>query len=102
MRPISPQLPRLPELPTTPSGMGPEKPSSGGDLFAELLVGKAKEVNDMQHSADAAVHAMLTGEDVNQAEVLTAVQKADLAFRMMLQIRNKLVEAYREISQIQV
>ena len=40
--------------------------------------------------------------NVNQAEVLTAVQKADLAFRMMLQVRNKLIEAYHELQQIQI
>ena len=48
------------------------------------------------------VHSMLTGGDVNEAEVLTSVQKADLAFRMLLQVRNKLIEAYREVQQIQI
>jgi flagellar hook-basal body complex protein FliE len=44
----------------------------------------------------------MTGEDVNPAEVLTAVQKADMAFRMMMQIRNKLVQAYDEVKSIRV
>ena len=70
--------------------------------FASLLTGQVKEVNGMQNNADEMVHSMLTGGDVNQAEVLTAVQKADLAFRMMLQIRNKLMDAYREVQQIQI
>jgi flagellar hook-basal body complex protein FliE len=39
---------------------------------------------------------------VNPAEVLTAVQKADLAFRMMMQIRNKLVSAYEDIQNIRI
>lgn len=56
----------------------------------------------MQQNADAMVHQMLTGGEVNQAEMLTAVQKADLAFRMMMQIRNKLIDAYREVQQIQI
>ena len=56
----------------------------------------------MQTDADDLVHSMLTGGEVNEAEVLTAVQKADLAFRMLLQVRNKLMEAYREIQQIQI
>lgn len=67
-----------------------------------LLVDKAEEVNQMQHQADGMVHEMLTGGDVNSVEVLTAVQKADMAFRTMLQVRNKLIEAYREVLQIQV
>ena len=44
----------------------------------------------------------MTGGDVNAAEVLTAVQKADLSFRMMTQIRNKLVEAYQEVKEIRI
>jgi len=56
----------------------------------------------MQIDANDMVHSLLTGGDVNEAEVLTAVQKADLAFRMLLQVRNKLVEAYREVQQIQI
>lgn len=78
-------------------------PASGGlDQFAKLIAGQVSEVNSMQSGADDLVHQMLTGQDVNQAEVLTAVQKADLAFRMMLQVRNKLIEAYRELQQIQI
>lgn len=68
----------------------------------DLLIDKAGEVNEMQHRADGMVHEMLTGGDVQPAEVLTAVQKADMAFRTMLQVRNKLLEAYREIMQMQV
>jgi len=70
--------------------------------FANLLVDQVRQVNVMQTSADEQVHALLTGGDVNEAEVLTNVQKADLAFRMLLQIRNKLIEAYREVQQIQI
>lgn len=70
--------------------------------FAKLLFNQVGEVNSMQRQADGMVHSMLTGGDVNQAEVLTAVQKADLAFRMMLQVRNKLVDAFRELQQIQI
>ena len=39
---------------------------------------------------------------VNPAEVLTAVQKADIAFRMMMQIRNKMVQAYQEVQNIRM
>jgi flagellar hook-basal body complex protein FliE len=83
---------------------GAARPDSVGGFepFAKMLVGQVAEVNSMQTSADDLVHQMVTGGDVNQAEVLTAVQKADLAFRMMLQVRNKLIEAYRELQQIQI
>ena len=76
-------------------------PPGTGD-FANLLVDQVKQVNSMQTDAAGQVHSLLTGGDVNEAEVLTSVQKADLAFRMLLQIRNKLIEAYREVQQIQI
>ena len=56
----------------------------------------------MQQQADQAVEGLFTGADVNPAEVLTAVQKADLAFRLMMQTRNKLVQAYKEIENLQI
>jgi len=84
------------------AALGGSEPSSGLDRFSKLLVNQVGEVNSLQTGADDLVHQMLTGQDVNQAEVLTAVQKADLAFRMMLQVRNKLIEAYRELQQIQI
>lgn len=72
------------------------------DGLADLAMREIRGVNDLQNHADGGVTTLLTGGDVNEAEVLTAVQKADLAFRMLLQVRNKLMEAYREIQQIQV
>ncbi len=56
----------------------------------------------MQQSADQAVEQLATGGDVSPAEVLTAVQKADIAFRMMMQIRNKIVSAYEEVQNVRV
>ncbi len=84
------------------AALAAEQPAGALDQFSGLLVNQVRQVNSMQSGADGLVHQLLTGGDVNQAEVLTAVQKADLAFRMMLQVRNKLIEAYREIQQIQI
>jgi len=84
--------------PPTSSQKGTPEPSR----LAGMLVDQVRHVNEMQTGADAMVHSMITGGDVSEAEVLTSVQKADLAFRMLLQIRNKLMDAYREIQQIQI
>ena len=70
--------------------------------FRDLLLQSIDQVNTMQHDADVAVETLATGGDINPAEVLTAVQKADMAFKMMQQIRNKLMEAYREIQEIRI
>ena len=84
------------------SASSPQKADSSGPSFKDVLLDSLKEVNSMQVQADKAVENLATGGDVNPTEVLTAVQKADLAFRMMMQIRNKLVAAYDEIKNIRV
>ena len=85
-------------MPAAPSLDG----AANGPSFKDVLVDSIHQVNSMQQQADKAVESMVTGGDVNPAEVLTAVQKADLAFRMMMQIRNKLVSAYEDIQNIRI
>jgi flagellar hook-basal body complex protein FliE len=70
--------------------------------FKDFMLQSLEQVNGMQMEANEAVQNLMTGGDVNPAEVLTTVQKADLAFRLMLQIRNKLVQAYQEIKDVRV
>jgi flagellar hook-basal body complex protein FliE len=75
---------------------------TGDKSFKNVLLDSIHDVNALQQDADRAVEGLFTGEDVNPAEVLTAVQKADLAFRMMMQVRNKLVAAYDEVKNIRI
>ena len=82
---------------------GAAKPQSAGDgSFKDMLLGSIQDVNQMQQQADQAVETLMTGGDANPAEVLTAVQKADLAFRMMMQMRNKMMQVYQEVKEIRV
>lgn len=76
--------------------------AAGGQSFKDVLVDSIQQVNSMQLQADQAVESMFSGGDVNPAEVLTAVQKADLAFRLTMQMRNKLMDVYQEIKDIRV
>jgi flagellar hook-basal body complex protein FliE len=86
----------------------PNQPPAGADSaqgsasFKDFLLGSIQEVNSMQQDADRAAEKLVTGGEVNPAEVLTAVQKADLAFRLMIQVRNKIVDAYNEVQNIRV
>lgn len=95
---------RPPERPVSRLSERMNQPGAneGTPTVLDLMIDKAQEVNNMQHQANSMVHELLTGGDVNSAEVLTSVQKADMAFRTLLQVRNKLIEAYREVLQIQV
>lgn len=76
--------------------------NDGESSFKDLLVDSIKQVNGMQLEADKAVEALFTGEEVNPAEVLTAVQKADMAFQLTMQLRNKAMDVYREIRDIRI
>ena len=73
----------------------------GGD-FKEMLEGYLKEVNTLQHKADQAVNDLATGKTENLHELIAAVNEADLSFRLMMEMRNKLVDAYKEIMRMQV
>ena len=100
MTPIS-GLPLTP--PVTPSlNVQPGNGSAGGQPFKNVLLEALDQVNSMQSQANQAVQQLVTGGEVNPAEVLTSLQKADMSFRMMLQIRNKLVAAYQEVNNIRI
>ena len=88
-------------VPPQPPALGGAAPT-GGPSFKNMLMDSIKEVNTAQQDANRAVENLFTGGESNPAEVLTAVQKADLAFRMMMQVRNKLVQAYQEVKDIRV
>ena len=73
-----------------------------GPTFAETLTSSLEKVNDLQKEADAAIKDFVTGETRNITETMIAVNKADLAFRLTMQVRNKIVEAYQEVLRTQI
>ena len=76
--------------------------NEGQSSFTDFLKESIEQVNKMQKDADHAVETLVTGGDVNPAEVLTAVQKADLTFRLMMQLRNKALQAFEEVRNIRI
>jgi flagellar hook-basal body complex protein FliE len=73
-----------------------------GLSFQGMLQGALSETAGLEQNAQTMIGRSLAGdESVSQVEVLTAVKKADLSMRMMLQIRNTLMEAYNEIKGMQ-
>lgn len=99
MAPIS-GLPLAP--PAMPLASVQQAGPAGAQPFKNILLEAIDQVNSMQSQANEAVEQLVTGGDVNPAEVLTSIQKADISFRMMLQIRNKLVQAYQEVNNIRI
>lgn len=65
--------------------------------FGELLQESINEVNRLQLKADISIEGLVSGENKNIHETMIAISKAELAFRMTLQVRNKVIEAYQEI-----
>jgi flagellar hook-basal body complex protein FliE len=79
-----------------------QPPAATDKPFKDFMLESLNQVNSMQQDADKAVQQLVTGGDANAAEVLTTLQKADMSFRLMMQIRNKLVQAYQEVNNIRI
>ncbi len=84
-----------------PAGIAQPGAAAGKD-FKSILLDSLNEVNRLQTEADHGVQRLVTGETNNVAEVLTAVNKAGIAFDLLMEVRNKLLEAYQEIQQMRV
>lgn len=88
-------------FPTSGAG-GATARSAPGKSFTEVMAESLNEVNRLQKEADEGVQRLLTGETDGMAEVFAASNKAGIAFDMLMEVRNRLVDAYREIQQMRV
>ena len=75
---------------------------SGGPSFGDVLKDAISTVNEVQKRSDQEIEKLMTGEAQDLHATLIAVQKADLSFQTMMQVRNKIVQAYQEIMRMQV
>jgi len=75
-----------------------ENPGSTG--FLETLRNAVSQVNDLQSQANTQVAGLVSGDGQDVHSAMIAVEKASLAFELMVQTRNKIVSAYQEISRI--
>lgn len=83
---------------SAPAGAAPAE----GASFKDVLLKNLSEVNQLQQDADTALENYVTGKSHNVGEVITASQKATMAFSMLTQIRNKLQEAYDEVKNLRI
>lgn len=96
---ISPLTPIAPLAPTAVTGAAAAAGNSTN--FASLLDGAIKSVEQPRQEANQAVQNLLNG-DGELHTVALAAQRADLAFDLGLQVRNKIVSAYQEIMRMQL
>lgn len=70
--------------------------------FADTLKDAVNSVNTMQKDSDKKMEDLATGKNHNIAEVMISAEKADISLKLMVQVRNKIIEAYQEIMKMQV
>jgi len=89
----------LPEL-AQPEGAAPGA-QAGGGIFQTVFAGAIRQVEDARHQGAEAVGKFLSGEGEELHTTVLATQRAELAFELFLQVRNKVVQAYQEIMRMQ-
>ncbi|UCG16762.1 MAG: flagellar hook-basal body complex protein FliE [Phycisphaerales bacterium] len=88
--------------PAGPAGTVRSVAQPEGKDFKTILLDNLNEVNRLQQEADQKVQSLYRGETQNVAEVFAAINKAGVAFDLLMEIRNKLTDAYNEIQQMRV
>jgi flagellar hook-basal body complex protein FliE len=75
--------------------------SSKAGEFSDSLRSAMDQVDGLQSAAEEKVAGLLDGSGMDVHSAMIAVEKADLSFQLMMQVRNKIVQAYQEISRMQ-
>lgn len=84
-----------------------ETPSIGsssdiGKSFADTLKDAVGSVNELQKASDKFAQNVATGKTDDVAGAMIAAERADIALRVMVQVRNKIIDAYQEVMKMQV
>ena len=93
---IDAPLPKIGLAPAGPAGIAPH------DGFGQVLDGLVATVAAKQDAAAATTRSVLLGNTDNLHQSVIAMQEASVAFSMMVEVRNKLVESYQELMRMQV
>ena len=72
--------------------------SNFSDIFKQAI----DSVNGAQVNSDNMVEGLIKGEDVSMHDVMLSVQEAQMSMQLLLEVRNKFVEAYQEINKVQI
>ncbi len=100
MNPISLQ-PTLPN-PTQDKTARPAGETPADVAFGKLLDQSIGRVNKLQNQADTAIHDLTTGNRSDIHQTMIAVEKASVAFDLMMQVRNKIINAYETVMRMSV
>lgn len=78
-----------------------EKLNKSSD-FGKVLLDTLKEIDRKEKEAEAALESLAKGEDIDPAEVAMKISSADASMKLLLRVRNKVLEAYQEIMRMQI
>jgi flagellar hook-basal body complex protein FliE len=70
--------------------------------FADTLKAAVNSVNELSQESNEQLQKLATGENKNIPEVMIAAEKSAVAFKLLMQVRNKMIEAYQEVMKMQV
>ncbi|OFZ81812.1 MAG: flagellar hook-basal body complex protein FliE [Bdellovibrionales bacterium RIFOXYD1_FULL_44_7] len=76
--------------------------SESARTFSNILRDSVDKVNNYQQQADVAVKELVAGRTKNIHETMLTIERADSSLKLMMQVRNKILDAYREIMRMQV
>jgi flagellar hook-basal body complex protein FliE len=95
---------KLPPLPTFPQGVSPLPTARPTDAnsFGDTLKQFVGDINQMQVTADVKSQKFATGEIKDLHEVMAATEEAGISLQLLIEIRNKALDAYRELMRISV
>jgi flagellar hook-basal body complex protein FliE len=77
------------------------EPAGAGGGFGDVLKNALNQVTSLQGSAEQQVSSLVSGGNADMSKVMISVEKADVAFQLMMQVRNKIVSAYQDIEKMQ-
>lgn len=100
MKEIALEALRVPVLDT--SVKEGQSPAPQGQSFGDMLKSAVDEVNTLRQEADQAITTLASGKGENIHQTMIALEKANVSFQLMMQVRNKIVSAYEEIMRMQV
>jgi flagellar hook-basal body complex protein FliE len=81
-------------------GLGAQK--AGDSSFKDVMKSFLSDVNEMQNKADESIQKMAAGEITDVHQVMSTVEEANTAFNMMMEIRNKVMDAYQELMRVRL
>lgn len=101
MNDLSIQGKLIPPSPASEKKTGAEK-NGGTSSFSDVLSNTIKDINKLQNDADTAISKVQVHDTGSIHEAMIALEKASISFQTMMQVRNKIIDAYQEVMRMQV